>query len=102
MVEHEHGPEFRLDDLLGSGFAVVGRTMSDLSVSDDAAAVIRRLGIATVSLEGLTPVSGRLDPLFEQASAAIVRPDRYVFGHTSDQLSLDDLILELATKLRLT
>jgi hypothetical protein len=39
--------------------------------------------------------------LFDYSSAAIVRPDRIVFGHTSDQLSLDQLVSKLASALSL-
>ena len=50
--------------------------------------------MSETSLEDLTLRRGSFDPLFEHASAAIVRPDRYVFGHTTDALSLDELLAE--------
>ncbi|MFV2090017.1 MAG: hypothetical protein ACC642_05130 [Pseudomonadales bacterium] len=42
------------------------------------------------------------DRILEMAEAVVVRPDRYVFGHTTDNLTLDDLLRELATRLCLT
>jgi len=52
-----------------------------------------------VSLEGLKEVDGHFDQLFEHSDAAIVRPDRYVFGHTDNDLDPDQLIELLAEKL---
>jgi hypothetical protein len=47
-------------------------------------------------------VRGRFDRLFGQFEAAIVRPDRLVFGHTDESNSVDDLVAKLAKKLALT
>ena len=54
-----------------------------------------------VTLEGLAEIKGHFDQLFEHSDAAIVRPDRYVFGHTEDDLDADQLIALLAEKLYL-
>ena len=51
-----------------------------------------------VSISKLSAVRGHFDRLFEQYETAIVRPDRIVFD-TTDKLSLDDLIRQLARKL---
>ena len=40
--------------------------------------------------------------LFEHSAAAVVRPDRYVFGHTTAELTLDELLQKLAQQLYLT
>ena len=37
-----------------------------------------------------------------QHETAIVRPDGIVFGHTTEDLSLDDLVRQLAEKLHLS
>ena len=42
---------------------------------------------------------GALDRLFERHAAAVVRPDRYVFGVTDESTSLDDLVASLESKL---
>ena len=54
-----------------------------------------------MDLDGLRPVRGRFDRLFEEHDTAIVRPDRLVFGHTAPGTSLDQLIEVLADRLAL-
>ena len=88
-------------ELLGSGFAVVGRSSEVLAISDTSHAVLEQLGAKLVSLDGLQIVQGQFDTLFNEHEADIVRPDRIVFGHTDDNLSLDDLVDDLAVKLAL-
>ncbi|MEM7019025.1 MAG: bifunctional 3-(3-hydroxy-phenyl)propionate/3-hydroxycinnamic acid hydroxylase, partial [Pseudomonadota bacterium] len=101
IVQDADGNSFRLDERLGSGFAIVARTAADLSMNAASQTLVDKLGIATATLEGLTEQQGHFDRLFESASAVIVRPDRYVFGHTSDDLNLDDLLGQLGQKLSL-
>lgn len=91
----------RLDDLLGGGFAIVGRKATDLRLGSEARGVFERLGARSVSLEDLQVVRGRHDPLFDTHPAAVVRPDRYVFGVVDADWDLDRLLLELARKLAL-
>jgi 3-(3-hydroxy-phenyl)propionate hydroxylase len=101
IVRDANGYEFRFDEQLGAGLAIVARTDADLQLSDASRALIDRLGMTVTSLEGLTTVRGHFDRLFDHAAAAVIRPDRYVFGHTSDALSLDELLAALAEKLHL-
>jgi hypothetical protein len=55
-----------------------------------------------VSLEGIEVVPGTSsDSLFDAHPAAIVRPDRYVFGVVDDQRDLDGLVVELGRRLHL-
>jgi 3-(3-hydroxy-phenyl)propionate hydroxylase len=91
----------RFDDLLQSGFAIVGRSQADTRVAEPAASMIAHLGIQTVSLEGLQEVRGHIDRAFEYTPALIVRPDRYVFGHVDEHHTLDQLVMRLANKLQL-
>ncbi len=102
IVRDAEDIEFRLDARLGPGFAIVTNTDSDLQLSDASRAIIDRIQGRHASLEGLEEVRGHVDRLFKHADAAIVRPDRYVFGHTTDDVTLDDLVAELADKLTLT
>ena len=95
------GALVRLDELFGRGFAVVGRKESDLRMGPEAESVLERLGSRRVALENLEIVEGEIDYLFEAHPAAIVRPDRYVFGVVDDAWDLDRLVLELGRKLRL-
>ena len=82
--------------------AIVTRNAELPEFPDDVQAVINRLEINVVSTEGLKSVQGHMDRLFEKNEAAIVRPDRIVFGHTTQSLSLDELVLQLAEKLHLS
>jgi hypothetical protein len=100
-VAHPGGAPFWLDDLLGPGFALVARAGATLVLEDDARRLLDRLGARIVSLDGLDVVQGRFDRLFDHAEFALVRPDRYVFGHTSEHLSCDELIARLGEKLAL-
>ncbi len=101
-VRNDAGHEFRLDELLGSGFAVVARSEADIALSEASKAVVDRLAARVVTLNGLETTQGHFDRLFKAHPAAIVRPDRIVFGHTTDATTLDDLIAALAEKLHLT
>ncbi len=100
VVDHD-GRRRRLDDLLGPGFAVVARTADDAEPSDRPQAVLDRLGAPVVVLDGLRVERGHIDRLFESSAAAIVRPDRIVYGHTTDSTDLDELIDSLARSLHL-
>jgi hypothetical protein len=95
------GSTARLDALLGPGFAVLGRSQADLHMSDGARAILDRLGGRAVSLEGLEAAEGRIDPCFEDHPAAVVRPDRYVFGVVDAERDLEHLLRDLAGKLAL-
>lgn len=101
IVRDATGAEFRLDELLGPGFAVVTRTGAP-TLSDRSRAILSQIDAEVVSLESLEVVRGHFDRLFEDHEAAIVRPDRLVFGHTTSDRTLDELIAALADKLALT
>jgi len=98
-VRDAAGSECRLDELLGRGFAVVGRKQSDLRLGDPANAVLERLGGRCLCLEELEVIEGAVDSLFDSHPAVVLRPDRYIFGVVDDHWSLDHLIAELARKL---
>jgi 3-(3-hydroxy-phenyl)propionate hydroxylase len=95
------GGAFRLDELLGRGFAVVARKEGDLRLGPEAREILQRLDGRTVGLEGLEVVEGELDRLFDAHPAAVLRPDRYVFGVVDGDRDLDALLRELARKLAL-
>ncbi len=96
------GEDVMLDELLGPGFAVVGRTGADLAMSEASRRILTRLGGRTVSLANVDTRLGKVDALFEKHAAAIVRPDRYVFGVTDEHLSLDDLAHRLSASMHLS
>ena len=101
-VRRPDGTECRLDELFGRGFAVVGRKESDLQLGPEARAVLERLGGRSVSLADLEIVEGELDRLFDAHPAAVVRPDRYLYGVVDESWDLDRLLVELGRKLSLT
>ncbi len=100
-VRDSSGEIRRLDELLGGGFAVIGRKDSDLAMGSDAQQVLARLDGSALSLEGLEIVKGEMDNLFDTHPAVILRPDRYVFGFVDDAWDLDRLLVELGRKLAL-
>ena len=102
IVKDASGERFLLDERLGSGFAIVMRSQQMPELSDEARAIISQLAMPVVSLETFTPVQGHLDRLFKENEAAIVRPDRIVFGHTTDSVTLDELVRQLGKKLHLS
>ncbi len=98
-VRTPDGTECRLDELLGRGFAVVARDASGLEMSGASRRFLDRIGARTLSLEGIEVVESELDRLFESHPAAVVRPDRYVFGVVDADWSLDRLVASLEGKL---
>jgi 3-(3-hydroxy-phenyl)propionate hydroxylase len=98
-VRNSDGIEKRLDEFLGGGFSVVGRKAKDLELSAEANAVFARLGGRAIALEDLQVVDGDWDELFDDHSAAVVRPDRYVFGVVDEEWNLDRLVIELGRKM---
>jgi 3-(3-hydroxy-phenyl)propionate hydroxylase len=94
-VRTDTGRECMLDEMLGSGFAVVGRDAGSLAMSEGSRAWLDRMDAAVVSLDSVELVRGHRDRLFEGHAAAVVRPDRYIFGVTDDANSLDGLVASL-------
>ena len=101
-VRDANGRAFRLDERLGKGFTIVAKTAADLVVDTASRALVDRLGITAVTLEGLEIVRGYPDRVFECSNIAVVRPDRYLFGHTTDDLSLDALLSVLEERIYLS
>jgi 3-(3-hydroxy-phenyl)propionate hydroxylase len=91
----------RFDELLGRGFAVVARRDADARMGPEAREILDRLGARVVTLEGLEGIEGDVDRLFLDHPAALVRPDRTVFGVVDAAWSLDRLVAELGRRLHL-
>lgn len=83
----------KLDELLGSGFSIVGTNLGDLSHP-----LVAALNMAVVDLTKLEATRGKL-PTIPEGSVAVVRPDRLVFGHTTNDLDLNGLLDQLSMKL---
>jgi 3-(3-hydroxy-phenyl)propionate hydroxylase len=100
-VRTPDGSVCRLDELLGKGFAIIGREPADVELGVRARALFERLGGQRLSIEGLEATEGAQDPLFDRHAAVLLRPDRYVFGVVDAGWDLDALVVELARKLAL-
>ena len=98
-VRNTDGSEAQLDKFLGQGISLVGRDASDLAMSPEAKALFDRLGGHAVALADFELVEGSWDSLLDAHPAALIRPDRYVFGVVDDKRSLDRLVFELGTML---
>lgn len=101
-VHDRVGRTCKLDELLGPGFAVVGKTEKILKLNASSKRVLEKIGAQVISLEDLTVVRGHVDRLFSTNDAVIIRPDRLIFGHTTEDRTLDGLIEILASELALT
>lgn len=98
IVQSNDSRTCRLDDLFGEGFTLISMNEPpELTESDRR--LIKTLNIRVVILKDLTPVRGKFHKVFLQGHAAIVRPDRIVFGQTNESTSLSELLNHLAAKL---
>ena len=88
-----------LDEFLGPGFAILGQAAHDLSLSPQSQALWDALGGRLVALEDLEYSQGDHDPLFAHHPAALIRPDRYVYGVVDAAWTLDRLIAHLAAEM---
>jgi len=101
-VRDPAGTECLLDDLLGGGFSIVGKNAEALTTSETHAGLITLLDIKKVDLSQYTLAKGRYDAALDSVDALIIRPDRIVYGHTTAELGLDDLLEQLGEQLCLT
>jgi 3-(3-hydroxy-phenyl)propionate hydroxylase len=93
------GREVLLDELLGPGFALVTRDRP--APSPELAWFCDELRGSAVDLASLEEPQGLLDGWLTQAGcdAAIVRPDRYVYGTASDGAGVAELLTRLRAAL---
>ncbi len=101
IVREADGTTARFDEKLGPGFALVHKGTPP-ALKETSKDILSAIGANIVSVDGVEEERGHIDRLFAHADAAIVRPDRLVFGHTTDDISVDELIAELGVKLALT
>ena len=101
VVRDAAGHECRLDDLLGENFALVGKTAASVQLTPANRALFESIGGHIIHLDGLTPVRGHFDRIFNDADVVLVRPDRYIFGHSDSRHTADVLVEALAHALTL-
>lgn len=92
---------FLLDEHIGPGFALLTLTADPAAIDSSSTAILQRLHAPVVTLSELELVRGQFDRGLDKAEWLILRPDRYVFGHTSDALDVNQLVQVLAQKLDL-
>ena len=88
-----------LDELLGSSFVIVGKRANDLRCEEEFRSLWGQLRGGWVVLETLECEDRNYDPLFEQHGAALIRPDRYVFGVVDQTWTLERLIGHLFSQM---
>ena len=101
-VQDSGGTVKRLDEFLGQSFNIVGRKPQDLVLGLEAAGVLERLGGKVLALDSFQVVEGEMDRLFDAHPAAVLRPDRYIYGVVDEAWDLDRLMIELGRKLGLS
>lgn len=98
-VADNRGNECMLDELLGKGFAIAMRGDAEVNLSDESCAWLLGMGARIVDISTLELRRGHWDRLFGTHAAALIRPDRYVFGVTDERTTLEDLVCSLKNKL---
>ena len=99
-VRARNGETSRLDTLLGNGFAIV-HTGAAPQLDDDATEIFEILGGRTVAADDLELVRGQWDRLLDEHNAVLVRPDRYVYGFTTAETSVNELLKNAAQQISL-
>ncbi len=94
------GAERMLDDVIGSGFALLAREEPRALLSSKSLDVWERLGGRLVDGSRLEDDTGILGDLFADRAGAIVRPDRIVYGTAERPGDLDALTAALAADLQ--
>lgn len=102
VVRCDSGGEQLLDDLLGSGFSIVTSNEEELALNGQSLALREALGINVVSTHQLEAARGKFDPILKMADAVVIRPDKLVFGRTTDSLGINDLLARLGEQMTLT
>ena len=90
----------KLDTLLGSGFALAGFGLNSNQLNTDSRRTVDRLNIRLLDLNDLELKQGKLSKI-PQGESVLIRPDKIVYGHTSESLPVDALLASLAADLRI-
>ena len=88
----------RLDALLGKGFCVVSKKEIDLN-SEQKEFYGQINSKFLVLEESILNISPSLKEVMKKNDVYILRPDRHIFGSTSDKITFDDLTEDLKERL---
>jgi 3-(3-hydroxy-phenyl)propionate hydroxylase len=94
---HRGGSRIRMDDLLGTGWRLFATSSDAMSFGAPAPP-----GLTWTDLDSLDEVDGVLAAWFDthRCIAALVRPDNYVFGTSTDSSGLARLLAEACSALQ--
>ena len=98
MIRDKAGNIFRFDELIGSSFSLLSR--GPVSLNEQSKETINAIDIKHVDISSFEVVAGKFPDLLKLGGILLLRPDKVVFGHTSDSISVDDLILELKSSIK--
>ena len=88
----------RMDHILGKGFSLISNY--PLEISEDNHEFLDLLGCKLVTLEKKYIAENPwMKPLLEKDRTYLVRPDRYIFGSTNSNISIDMLINDLKMRI---
>ena len=99
-VRTKSGEQCRLDDLIGNRFAIL--MSQPLNFDSKSLEIIERLNIQLLNIGDFELLEGRFDRCLEHAKCLLARPDRYVYGHSTNEICPNQLIQELGQALCLT
>jgi 3-(3-hydroxy-phenyl)propionate hydroxylase len=97
-VRAEDGEIVRLDELVGSGFALLVRGAAVPALAVGAQAVLERFAVRILATGGSFDADGAYAAWFDEHScdAVLIRPDRAVFGGAAGPAAASSLLLALA------
>ena len=90
IIKSKSGDQVKLDEFLGAGFALVHK--GSIQLNEQSQKIVQQLNITITNIEGLDVERGHFDHVFEENNCALVRPDRVIFGHTTDSLNENELL----------
>ena len=90
----------RMDHILGSNFSLVSKY--PFNISEENERFLEMLGCKSLILKKEYLEENSLLKFFmEEGKAYLIRPDRYIFGSTTSDVSLDELIDDLKIRINL-
>ena len=88
----------RNDEIFGKGFAVISKNKIEINDQDNE--FLENIGCTFVCLEeDLINQIHWIEKIMELGEVFIVRPDKYIFGSSSNDVSLEELIDDLRKRI---
>lgn len=91
----------RFDDLVGRGFVLVSTAPLETTLSSEELAILARLSVKTVTVDGAMDVDGTYGRYFDNTDrvAILYRPDYYLFGSAVAPTDVGELVRRLGAAL---